>query len=75
MLYTSAIRLWDHLEYDFGEAKLILDSELETCHMVVFSSPAGDFRWHFYIGIRKKFFLDSHVKFFEMIGGTYKDFL
>ena len=64
----------DRLEYDFGEAKLVLDGEVETCHMAVLSSPASDFRWAFlYRNQKKEVFMDSHVRFFEMMRGTYKE--
>lgn len=64
----------DRLEYDFGEVKLVIDGELGTYHMAVLSSPAGDFRWAFlYKNQKKEVFMDSHVRFFEMMGGTYKE--
>ena len=47
----------DRLEYDFGEV-----------------SPAGNFRWcYLYDNCKKDVFLDSHVKFFKMIGGVWKE--
>ena len=64
----------DRLEYDFGEVKLVIDGEVGTYHMAVLSSPAGDFRWTFlYKNQKKEVFMDSHVRFFEMMGGTYKE--
>ena len=64
----------DRLEYDFGEVKLLLDGEVETCHMAVLSSPASDFRWaYLYRNQKKEVFMDSHVRLFEMLGGTYKE--
>lgn len=40
--------------------------------MAVISSPAGNFRWAFlYRNQKKEVFLDSHVRFFEMMGGVY----
>lgn len=64
----------DRLEYDFGEVKLLINGELGTYYMAVFSSPAADFRWAFlYKNQKKEVFMDSHVKFFEMIGGVYKE--
>jgi hypothetical protein len=62
------------LEYDFGEVKLIINGEPETYHLAVFSSPAGDFRWaYLYKNQKKDVFLDSHLRFFEMIGGVHKE--
>lgn len=64
----------DRLEYDFGEVKLFINGETQKFHMAVFSSPASDFRWaYLYKNQKKEVFLDSHVRFFEMIGGTHKE--
>ncbi len=64
----------DRLEYDFGEVKLIIDGVLDTYHLAVLSSPASDFRWAFlYRNQKQEVFMDSHVKFFDMIGGIYKE--
>ena len=64
--------LGDRLEYDFGEVELILNGVVKTCHMAVLSSPGGDFRWlYLYSNQKKAVFLDSHVRFFEMMGGSY----
>jgi len=64
----------DRLEYDFGEVKLIINGELGTYYMAVISSPRADFRWAFlYKNQKKQIFMDSHVRFFEMIGGVYKE--
>ena len=64
----------DRLEYDFGEVKLFINGETKAYHMAVLSSPAGDFRWaYLYKNQKKEVFMDSHVRFFEMIGGTYKE--
>jgi len=64
--------LGDRLEYDFGEVELVLGGIVKTCHMAVLSSPGGDFRWlYLYTNQKKAVFLDSHVRFFEMMGGSY----
>jgi transposase len=64
--------LGDRLEYDFGEVELILDGDKKTCHMAVLSSPGGGFRWlYLYKNQKKAVFMDSHVRFFEMMGGSY----
>ncbi|HCC06585.1 MAG TPA: IS21 family transposase [Clostridiales bacterium] len=64
----------DRLEYDFGEVKLVIDGILDTYHIAVLSSPASNFRWaYLYKNQRKYVFIDSHVKFFEMMGGVYKE--
>jgi transposase len=64
----------DRIEYDFGEVKLIINGKKNTCHMAVLSSPAANFRWAFlYKNQKKSVFMDSHVKYFELIGGVYKE--
>ena len=62
----------ERLEYDFGEVKLLIDGELGTYHMAVLSSPATNFRWaYLYKNQKQDVFMDSHVRFFEMVGGVY----
>jgi len=64
----------DRVEYDFGEVRLVIGCELKICHMAVFASTAGKFRWcKLYTNQKKPVFMDSHVKFFEFIGGGYKE--
>lgn len=66
--------LGDRLEYDFGEVKLEIGGKVRTYHMAVMSSPAGDYRWcYLYTNQRKEVFLESHVAFFEKLGGCYKE--
>jgi hypothetical protein len=64
----------DRIEYDFGEIRLIIGGILGTYHMAVIASPAGKFRWcRLYTNQKKGVFMDSHVRFFEYIGGTYRE--
>lgn len=64
----------DRLEYDFGEVKLVINGVLKKYYLAVISSPAGNFRWcYLYNNSKKDVFLDSHVKFFKMIGGVLKE--
>jgi len=66
--------LGDRLEYDFGEVKLVIDGCLRKYYLAVLSSPAADFRWAFlYNNQKKDVFMDSHVRFFEMVGGVYRE--
>lgn len=66
--------LGDRLEYDFGTVKLVIDDNVDTYYMAVLSSPAANFRWaYLYRNQKQDVFLDSHVKFFEMLGGVYKE--
>ena len=64
----------DRLEYDFGEVKLVINGITKKYYIAVLSSPAGNFRWcYLYDNCKKDVFLDSHVRFFEMIGGIWKE--
>ena len=64
----------DRLEYDFGEVKLVIDGEVKKYYLAVLSSPGAKFRWcYLYNNSGKEVFMDSHVKFFSMIGGVYKE--
>jgi hypothetical protein len=64
----------DRLEYDFGEVKLVINELVTHYYIAVFSSPASNFRWaYLYKKADKEVFMDSHVKFFEMVIGVYKE--
>jgi len=66
--------LGDRLEYDFGEVRLDCGEGVKTYHMAVLSSPGGNFRWaYLYTNEKQGVFLDSHVKFFEMMGGCFRE--
>ena len=60
------------LEYDFGEVRLDCGEGLKVYHMAVLSAPASGFRWlYLYTNEKKGVFMDSHVRFFEMVRGVY----
>lgn len=64
----------DRLEYDFGEVKLVVDGKLGTYHMAVFSAPGSNFRWAYLYKTQKNdVFMDSQIRFFDMIGCIYKE--
>lgn len=66
--------LGERLEYDFGEVYLDCGEGVKTYHMAVLSSPGSGFRWlYLYTNQKKAVFMDSHVRFFEMIGGSYRE--
>lgn len=53
---------------------LRLGEGVKVYHMAVLSSPGGGFRWAYpYTNEKQGVFLDSHVKFFEMMGGCHKE--
>ena len=64
----------DRLEYDFGEVKLVIGGKVKTYYMAVLSSPGGNFHWaYLYTNQKKQVFMDSHVEFFQMMGGVYRE--
>ena len=64
----------DRLEYDFGEVKLVIDGIVGKYYLAVFGSPRSSFRWaYLYKNQKKDAFLDSHVRFFSMVGGAYRE--
>lgn len=64
----------DRLEYDFGEVRLDCGEGVKTYHMAVFCAPASRFRWlYLYTNQKKAVFMDSHVQFFAMMGGVWRE--
>lgn len=62
------------LEYDFGEVRLVIGGVANKYYLAVFGSPRAPFRWaYLYKNQKKDVFLDSHVRFFEMVGGVYRE--
>ena len=61
------------LEYDFGEVRLVINGVAGKYYLAVFGSPRSPFRWaYLYKNQKKDVFLDSHVRFFDMVGGVYR---
>lgn len=59
-------------EYDFGEVKLIIDGKQIKAYIAVLSAPASGLRWaYLYQNSKMDVFLDSQVRFFEMLGGCF----
>lgn len=66
--------LGDRLEYDFGEVSLMINGVKEKFYIAVFSAPASGFRYaYLYRKQNMAVFLDSHVRFFEMLRGSYRE--
>jgi len=64
----------DRVEYDFGEVRLVIGGVLNVYHMALFTSCAGKLRWiKLYTNQKKPVFMDSHVKFFEFVGGCWRE--
>ena len=61
-------------EYDFGEVKLIIDGKQTKGFLAVLTAPASGFRWaYLYHSSKMEVFLDSQVRFFEMLGGCFEE--
>jgi transposase len=64
----------DRVEYDFGEVRLVIGGIVGVYHMALFTSAAGKYRWvKLYRNQKKPVFMDSHVRFFEHIGGCWRE--
>lgn len=64
----------DRLEYDFGEVKLMIGDVLKVFYLAVLAAPASGYRWaYLYPTQSQSAFLDSHVQFFSMLQGGYKE--
>lgn len=64
----------DRFEYDFGEVKLVIDHKRVRGYLAVLTCPASGFRWaYLYRDSKMAVFLDSQTRFFEMLGGSFKE--
>ena len=64
----------DRFEYDFGEVKLFIAGECIKGYLAVMTSPASHFRWaYLYTNMKMEVFIDSHARFFELVGGSFKE--
>lgn len=61
-------------EYDFGEAKLYIAGRMRRIQMAVMCAPASDVKFALlYDNQKQDVFLDSQVRFFEFMGGTFEE--
>jgi len=61
-------------EFDWGEVKLTIAGKKKTLQMSVFATAKGDYRSaELYHNQKTEAFLDTHVSFFEEVGGVYKE--
>lgn len=64
----------ERFEFDFGEVKLYIADKLIKAYLAVIACPASHFRWaYLYHNQKMAVFLDSQVRFFEMVGGCFKE--
>ncbi len=66
-------QLGEICEFDWGYVNLIIGGKPKTLQMAAFTSAKGNYRYaNLYHNQRMENFLDSHVKFFNKIGGVYQ---
>lgn len=64
----------ERVEYDFGEVKLMIDGKQAIYYLAVLACPASAHRVaYLYKNQKKDVFLDSHVRFFETMRGSWKE--
>ena len=64
----------ERFEYDFGEVKLIIGGKQTKGFLAVMTANASGFRWaYLYHNSKMEVFLDSQVRFFDMLGGCFKE--
>ena len=64
----------ERFEYDFGEIKAIIGGKQTKLNLAVMTAPASKFRWAYLYRTQKMdVFLESQVKFFEMVKGSFKE--
>ncbi|SDY94745.1 Transposase [Proteiniborus ethanoligenes] len=65
--------LGDIAEFDWGHVNLTIGNKPKIVQMAVFTTAKGNFRFaHLYQNQKMESFLDSHVKFFNRVGGVHK---
>ena len=66
--------LGDTSEFDWGHVKLDIDGKSKSIQMAVMTTAKGSFRFaYLYRNQKMESFLDSHVRFFNLVGGVYKE--
>lgn len=66
--------LGDVVEFDWGHVKLEIDGEAKNIQMAVMTTAKGNYRFaYLYQNQKMESFLDSHVKFFNHVGGVHKE--
>jgi len=64
----------DVSEFDWGHVKLEIGGESKAIQMAVITTARGNYRFaYLYQNQRMGSFLDSHVRFFNHVGGIHKE--
>jgi transposase len=62
----------DVCEFDWGEIKLYLNDQVVRLQLAVFTSAYSNYRYGFIYNRQDSLaFMESHVRFFETVGGVY----
>ena len=66
--------LGDVSEFDWGHVKLEIGGEPKTIQMAVMTTAKGNYRFaYLYQNQKMESFLDSHVRFFNHVGGVHRE--
>lgn len=66
--------LGDVSEFDWGHVKLEIDGEPKIVQMAVMTTAKGNYRFaYLYQNQKMESFLDSHVRFFNHVGGVHRE--
>ncbi len=66
--------LGDVSEFDWGHVKLEINGESKTIQMAVMTTAKGNYRFaYLYQNQKMESFLDSHVRFFNHVGGVHNE--
>ena len=66
--------LGDTSEFDWGHVKIDIDGKSRSIQMAVMTTAKGNFRFaYLYQNQKMESFLDSHVRFFNLVGGVHKE--
>nr|WP_173495099.1 IS21 family transposase [Enterococcus faecium]QXF69010.1 transposase ISEfa15 [Enterococcus faecalis]WRJ79209.1 IS21 family transposase [Streptococcus dysgalactiae subsp. equisimilis]ALV83429.1 transposase [Enterococcus faecium]AVH81534.1 Transposase [Enterococcus faecium]QXF69069.1 transposase ISEfa15 [Enterococcus faecalis] len=66
--------LGDVSEFDWGHVKLEINGESKNIQMAVMTTAKGNYRFSYlYQNQKMESFLDSHVRFFNHVGGVHRE--
>ena len=66
--------LGDVVEFDWGHVKLEISGKYKSIQMAIMTTAKGNYRFaYLYQNQKMESFLDSHVRFFNHVGGVHKE--
>lgn len=70
----QAYRAGETCEFDWGEIKLNIAGKRRSLQLAVFTSAYSNYRYAFIYERQDTLaFMESHVRFFQIIGGVYRE--